>query len=215
MKYINNGWCFGKKKHASRVTEQDRAVLQLKQQRDKLKQYQKKIQVQLGKERELAKQLLKSGRKEKAKLLLRKKKFQEGLLEKTDGQLDNIERMTHDIEFAQIESKVVQGLKSGNEALKKMHELMSIEDVERIMDETTEAVEYQQEIDALLAGGLSSQDEDDVLDELNEMIKSSMPEPTRNATEEEDVVLPDVPTHDLPEPTKEKKSHEREAVLAS
>ena len=29
----------------------------------------------------------------KAKLLLRKKKFQENLLEKTDGQLDNIERM--------------------------------------------------------------------------------------------------------------------------
>lgn len=50
----------------------------------------------------------------------------------------------HDIEFAQIESKVVEGLKSGNEALKKMHQLMSIEDVERIMDETAEAVEYQQ-----------------------------------------------------------------------
>ena len=29
----------------------------------------------------------------KAKLLLRKKKFQESLLEKTDNQLDNIERM--------------------------------------------------------------------------------------------------------------------------
>jgi len=205
------GGVFGKKKKESRVTDQDRAVLQLKQQRDKLKQYQKKIQIQLEKERELAKQLLKSGRKEKAKLLLRKKKFQEGLLEKTDGQLDNIERMVHDLEFAQIESKVIQGLKSGNEALKKMHEIMSIEDVERIMDETTEAVEYQQEIDALLAGGLSSQDEDDVLDELNEMIKSSMPEPASN----EEISLPDVPTHDLPEPMAEKMSHEKVAVMAS
>jgi len=205
------GGIFGKKKNESRVTDQDRAVLQLKQQRDKLKQYQKKIQIQLEKERELAKQLLKSGKKDKAKLLLRKKKFQEGLLEKTDGQLDNIERMVHDIEFAQIESKVIQGLKSGNEALKKMHELMSIEDVERIMDETNEAVEYQQEIDALLAGGLTSQDEDDVLDELNEMIKSSMPEPAFN----EDVSLPDVPTHDLPESVAGNSSHEKVAVMAS
>ena len=36
------GIIFGKKKPVSRVTEQDRAVLQLKHQRDKLKQYQKK-----------------------------------------------------------------------------------------------------------------------------------------------------------------------------
>jgi len=204
------GGVFGKKKPASRVTEQDKAVLQLKQQRDKLKQYQKKIYVQLEKERELAKKLLKDGRKDKAKLLLRKKKFQEGLLGKTDGQLDNIERMVHDIEFAQIESKVVEGLKSGNEALKKMHELMSIEDVERIMDETAEAVEYQQEIDAILSGGLSSKDEDDVLDELNEMIKSSQ------GADADNIVLPDVPIDELPDPVKEKvKTQEREAVLAS
>lgn len=37
---------------------------QLKQQRDKLKQYQKRITLQLEKERLLAKQLLKDGRKE-------------------------------------------------------------------------------------------------------------------------------------------------------
>lgn len=37
---------------------------QLKQQRDKLKQYQKRITLQLEKERLLAKQLLKDGKKE-------------------------------------------------------------------------------------------------------------------------------------------------------
>lgn len=37
---------------------------QLKQQRDKLKQYQKRINLQLEKERLLAKQLLQDGRKE-------------------------------------------------------------------------------------------------------------------------------------------------------
>lgn len=37
---------------------------QLKQQRDKLKQYQRRITLQLEKERLLAKQLLKDGRKE-------------------------------------------------------------------------------------------------------------------------------------------------------
>lgn len=37
---------------------------ELKKQRDKLKQYQKKIQVQLEKDRQVAKKLLKDGKKE-------------------------------------------------------------------------------------------------------------------------------------------------------
>lgn len=107
------GNLFGKKHHkspASRVTEQDRAVLQLKQQRDKLKQYQKKVLAQLDRDRDVARKLLQEGKKDKAKLMLRKKKFQESLLEKTDGQLDNLEKLVNDLEFAQVEQEVVKGL---------------------------------------------------------------------------------------------------------
>ncbi|KAJ8958382.1 hypothetical protein NQ317_001995 [Molorchus minor] len=57
------GIIFGKKKPPSRVTEQDKAVLQLKQQRDKLKLYQKKIELALNKDREVAKQLINKGQK--------------------------------------------------------------------------------------------------------------------------------------------------------
>lgn len=49
------------KNEPSRVTEADKAVLQLKQQRDKLKQYQKKVQLSLERERQLAKKLLNEG----------------------------------------------------------------------------------------------------------------------------------------------------------
>ena len=107
------GNLFGKKqskKPASRVTEQDKAVLQLKQQRDKLKQYQKKVLAQLDRDRDVARKLLQEGKKDKAKLMLRKKKFQESLLEKTDGQLDNLEKLVNDLEFAQVEQEVVKGL---------------------------------------------------------------------------------------------------------
>jgi hypothetical protein len=38
------------------------------------------------------------------------------------------------------------------------------------MEETQEAVEYQREIDELLAGGLTDEDEDAVMDELNAII---------------------------------------------
>ena len=80
----------GKKNTGSRITEQDKAILNIKKTRDQLKQYQKKIEGNLENDRELAKRLLKEGRKDRAKLLLRKKKYQESLLAKTDNQLDNL-----------------------------------------------------------------------------------------------------------------------------
>ncbi|XP_077594988.1 charged multivesicular body protein 6 isoform X2 [Stigmatopora nigra] len=178
------GNLFGKKKQ-TRVTEQDKAVLQLKQQRDKLRQYQKKISLQLEKERLLAKQLLKNGRKDKALLLLKKKRYQEQLLDKTDNQISNLERMVQDLEFAQIEKKVIDGLRVGNQCLKKMHEVMSIEEVERIMDETQDAVEYQRQIDEMLSGSLTQEDEEAVLAELEAITQG-------------DVELPDVPQEELP-----------------
>ena len=143
------------KKDKSRITEQDKAVLGLKKQRDQLKQYQKRILGVLEKDRDLARKLLKEGKKDRAKLLLRKKKFQEGLLEKTDGQLDNLERLVHDIEFAQVQKEVLDGLKDGNAALEKANAMFSIDEIEDILADTQEASEKQQEITDMLSGQLT------------------------------------------------------------
>ncbi|XP_043318795.1 charged multivesicular body protein 6 isoform X1 [Cervus elaphus] len=179
------GNLFGRKKQ-SRVTEQDKAILQLKQQRDKLKQYQKRITQQLEREREIARQLLRDGRKERAKLLLKKKRYREQLLDKTENQITSLETMVQSIEFTQIEMKVIEGLKIGNECLNKMHQVMSIEEVERILDETQEAVDYQRQIDELLAGSFTQEDEDAILEELD-------------AITQEQMELPEVPSEPLPE----------------
>ncbi len=42
----------------------------------------------------------------RAKLLLKKKRYQEQLVEKTDKQLDTVEQLVHDLEFAQVEMEV-------------------------------------------------------------------------------------------------------------
>uniref|UniRef100_A0A8B9U3F8 Charged multivesicular body protein 6 n=1 Tax=Anas zonorhyncha TaxID=75864 RepID=A0A8B9U3F8_9AVES len=199
------GNLFGRKRR-SRVTEQDKAVLQLKQQRDKLRQYQKRISLNMERERALARQLLKEGKKEKALLLLKKKRYQEQLLDRTDNQISNLERMVQDIEFTQIEMKVIEGLKIGNECLNKMHQVMSIEEVERIIGETQDAVEYQRQIDELLAGSLTEEDEDAILEELNTITQ-------------EQLELPEVPSEPLPtetaEPTPIKNRPKPELVAAS
>ncbi|EDW79666.1 uncharacterized protein Dwil_GK17897 [Drosophila willistoni] len=202
------GALFGKssKKAPSRITEQDKAVLQLKQQRDRLKQYQKRIELQLENDRLLAKKCLQQGRKDRAKLLLRKKKYQETLLTNADRQLENLEKLSADLEFAQVEMKVLDGLKQGNAALKKVHDMLDINEVEKIMDETREGIEKQQEIDAILTDVLTTQDEEDVLAELEAL----------EAEDDRTVELPEVPTEDVEvgveeeEKAKTKASKEKE-----
>ena len=61
----------------------------------------------------------------KAKLLLKKKRYLETLLARTDTQLENLQQMVDNIEFAQIEIKVAEGLKQGNECLETMHKVSS------------------------------------------------------------------------------------------
>ncbi|XP_047995344.1 charged multivesicular body protein 6-A [Leguminivora glycinivorella] len=200
------GGLFGKhKKPVSRVTEQDKAVLQLKQQRDKLKQYQKKIEINLDKDRQLAKRLLGEGKREKAKSLLKKKRYQEQLLQNTDAQLEQLEQLTHDLEFAQIEVQVLDGLKTGNVALKSIHDVLNIDEIEKIMDETKEGIEKQREIDELISGQLTEEDEEAVEAELEAILDVSDQ-------------LPDVPKEKLPdieeEAEKPRKAKEAPSKIA-
>lgn len=130
-------------------------------------------------------------------MLLRKKKYQENLLTNTDKQLENLEKLTHDLEFAQIELQVLDGLKQGNAALKKVHEVLNIDDIEKIMDETREGIEKQNEIDALLSEALTEQDEDDVLAELEELSSKEIKEK-----------LPEVPANDLPKAVYEEEEED-------
>ena len=74
---------------------------------------------------------------------------------------------------------MLDGLKVGNEALKKANEMFSIGEIEQIMEDTSEAIEKQKEIDALISGQLTQEDEDDVLkelDQLSELDEEAIPE---------------------------------------
>jgi len=207
------GGVIGKKKNTSRITEQDKAILNLKKTRDQLLQYQKKIEGNLAKDRDLAKQLLKDGKKDRAKLLLRKKKYHESLLTKTDGQLNNLETLVHDLEFSQVEKQVLDGLKEGNAALKKANEMFSIDEIEQIMDDTAEAIEKQREIESILSGQLTDEEEEDVLKELENLAEDEERKVSDKVPE-----LPNVPTDNLEsteisEPTKKVQSSKTKVAL--
>jgi hypothetical protein len=118
----------------------------MKNQRDKLRQYQKHITVLTDREKEIAKECLMKGDTNKAKLALRRKKYQESLLSKTDAQLAQLEILTSDVEFALVQKDVLYGLQQGTAVLKEIHkEMGGIENVEKLLGENEEARAYQEE----------------------------------------------------------------------
>lgn len=193
-----------------KITPQDRAILDLKLQRDKLRQYQKKIQVILDREHAIAKEHLAVGRKDRAVVALRRRKYQQSLLLKTDGQLENLEQLVASIEFSLIEVSVVHGLKQGNDVLKEIHKELNVEQVEKLLEESHEAREYQKEIGELLANQLSLDDEDAVQAELLELQAEALGVPSQTPP----VVLPDVPTSEPVQPVLEgRPAEDRDKVL--
>jgi len=201
------------KKGKSRVSQHDKAVLDLKVQRDKLKAYQKRMTNVVEKEKETARQLLKAGQKDKALLVLKKKKRQEQLLQQSEAQLDNVQQMIDSVEFAQMEKDVFEKLKSGNEVLTALNKEMSIEKIDALMEETEEALAVRREIEEALAGHLTSEDDAEIEEELAAL----------NELDEEDVAaqLPDAPKTKIEveedeeeEAPKKVSSKKKEAVLA-
>nr|GAT44092.1 predicted protein [Mycena chlorophos] len=178
----------GANQSVPKITPQDRAILDLKLQRDKLKQYQKQIQFILQREHEIAKTHLAAGNKDRALIALRRRKFQQSLLVKTDGQLATLEELVSTIEFSLVEVSVLHGLQQGNDVLKQIHKEMSVEAVEKLMDETQEAREYQREISDLLANNLTADEEDAVQEELEQLVAE--------AQAGEQLELPVAPTHE-------------------
>ncbi|KAI0320370.1 Snf7 family [Amylostereum chailletii] len=200
-----------------KITAQDKAILDLKLQRDKLKQYQRKVKVVLDREHEIARQHLAAGQKDRALIALRRRKYQESLLTKTDGQLENLEQLVSTIEFSLVEVSVLHGLKQGNEVLKEIHKEMNIDSVERLLEETAEAREYEREIGDMLSNNLTLDEEDAVQEELASLQREALGQVQVEIGLAED--LPSVPSTipvstTEPEPERRKSERARVPVLA-
>lgn len=170
----------------------------MKNQRDKLHQYQQRITLITSRETAVARECLARGEKSKALLALRRKKFQETLLAKTDSQLETLEKLTTNVEFALVQKDVIYGLQQGTSVLKQIHaEMGGIDMVEKLMGENEDARAYQKEVSEMLGGKMSNQDEDEVEDEL-EAMEGEIRGVSEPEAEPDVVKFPAAPVHELP-----------------
>lgn len=202
----------GNSSSTHKISSQDRAILDMKNQRDKLHQYQKRITIITNREKEIARECLRNGDKNKALLALRKKKYQETLLARTDQQLAQLETLTSDVEFALVQKDVVFGLQQGTSVLKQIHkEMGGLERVEMIIGESEEARAYQNEINEMLSGQMSNQDEDEVEDELEALEAEMAGKNVQLPSAPDGIVgpLPDAPT-ETPKEKARRRARERQ-----
>eukprot|EP00013_Stygamoeba_regulata_P021153 CAMPEP_0177656616 /NCGR_PEP_ID=MMETSP0447-20121125/15678_1 /TAXON_ID=0 /ORGANISM="Stygamoeba regulata, Strain BSH-02190019" /LENGTH=214 /DNA_ID=CAMNT_0019160779 /DNA_START=52 /DNA_END=696 /DNA_ORIENTATION=+ len=163
-----------KSKAKNELTAHDRAMLDLQNQRDQLKQYRDKLETVMTKEMEMARELVAAGKKKQALLCLKKKRFQETSLERAEGMLFNIEELINSVEFAQMQKETFDRLKEGRDALQEIQSEMDLNEIDQIMADTKEAMAYQDQISERLGTQLTEVDEEAIAAELAELMASDL-----------------------------------------
>jgi charged multivesicular body protein 6 len=187
------------KNAAASISPIDRAVLDLKNARDRLQRYRQKL------ERDDAALLIKAaaardaGQTKKALGILRLKKYKQVQAGACEDQLLTVLQMVETIDSKQNDSAVLQAMAIGKDTLKKMHEETTVEDVLELMDQVSEENAVEQEINEILQGvpTLSADQEEAVEAEL--LALQSMMNPAAPSAKTEEVNLPTAPTTKLPE----------------
>eukprot|EP00903_Cladosiphon_okamuranus_P022278 g20484.t1 len=183
-----------KKRERAHVTDQDRAVLDLKNSRDRLKRYQKKLEIECDKLQAQAMAMIKEKRKDRALLLLKIKKLKQNQVEKADSQLLSVEQLIETIDWESQQLQVFNALKEGNAALNKLHDEMPLDKVEELMADTAESIAMEEEISKAIGGSWTEANEEDLLAELAEIEKEAAPEPVPEPVPQPAVKVEEQPT---------------------
>ena len=156
----------------TKINQEERALLDCKLCRDKIKKYIKSLEQKSSLKKEQAKEALKNKNRDKAKLLMRQSKMYQAQIKASDGQLDMIETQISQIESAQNQKDVFTVLKEGNAVLKKLQEEVSVEKMEEITDDLDELKEKNDEITQFFKDRGIEENEEELDDELTKLINS-------------------------------------------
>ena len=138
------------------ITEKDRAILNLKTSRDKLKRYQKDLEVESVELRKQALSLAKSGKKSRALLLLKVRKLKEDRASEIDSQLYTLYVEIEKVESAVLNATILKAIEAGTKVLHEIQQEYSIDRVEQLMEDSSEAIEKERQITSMLSKSLMS-----------------------------------------------------------
>jgi charged multivesicular body protein 6 len=172
-------------------TPAEAAELELKRAKVRLTKSHKRMAQEAETLRLKAVELAKAGRREDAVRFVQIRKLKMKAIANAEAGLLRLEEMAVSVETANQQMEIVDGLKAGTEALKRINEQMPIEKIHELLDESDEALAYQREVDEALARELGPTSAEE-LDEALEALMSSEAAPVTTVPRAE---LPVAPTH--------------------
>jgi len=179
------------------INQEERALLDCKLCRDKIKKYIKSLEKNSSLKKEKAKEALKNGNKDRAKLYLRQSKMYQEQVKTADGQLEMIETQITQIENAQSQRDALSVLKQGNEVLKNLQKEVNVEKFQEVADDMNELKEQQDELTEFFKSRGIEENDEELDDELDKLID--------NVNKEQGQV-------DLPSANKESLDNEKEEI---
>mmetsp|Transcript_2810 Transcript_2810/g.5096 ORF Transcript_2810/g.5096 Transcript_2810/m.5096 type:complete len:228 (+) Transcript_2810:45-728(+) len=178
------------------ISDKEKAVYKLKISRDRLSKFQKKTDIHAAKLQNQAKGFLQHGQKDRALMALKIRKLKLKEVASVDLKLMDIVRMIDEIEWESQNVEVLQALEAGTAALDQLHKEMPIEEVERILEESSESIETQSQISDMISGGNFTDLDESELEAQLEALGEEETEvvSVEKQVENEELQLPDVPT---------------------
>ena len=154
------------------LNQEEKALLDCKLCRDKIKKYIRSLEQNSKIKREEAKEALQNKNKDKAKMNLKLSKMYTEQINSANGQLEMIENQIMQIETAQSQKDAMTVLKQGNEILKKLQSEVSVEKFQEIADDMEEVKEQQNEISEFFKNhGIDEVEQDEEIDkELEQLL---------------------------------------------
>lgn len=191
------GGLFGRRgKKKANLDQTEKALLDCKMVRDKIKGYIKSLERNEKIKKEKAKEALREKKKDRAKMLLKLAKMYSEQIKTSDGQLTMIEDQIALIESSRNQAEIMKVLQQGNEALKNLQKEVNVEKWEQVKDDLDDLKERDNELTEFFKErGLNADDvEDTVNKELEELMKLNSEEAEKDlpSANQEKVEVPEV-----------------------
>ncbi|CAG8000266.1 unnamed protein product [Penicillium salamii] len=140
------------------------AILTLREQLDMLQKRERHLESQISDQDAVARKNINSD-KNAAKNALRRKKVHEKNLEQTTAQIMQLEQQIYSIEAANINHETLAAMKQAGAAMKQIHGGMTLEDVDKTMEQLQDQHALSAEIgSAITSVPIGEQPDEDELD---------------------------------------------------
>ncbi|KAH0492333.1 hypothetical protein TgHK011_007291 [Trichoderma gracile] len=193
------GWFGGGAAAQKKKDSAKNAILGLRSQLDMLQKRERHIQNQIEEQEAVARKNVNTN-KTVAKAALRRKKMAEGTLDKTIAQIATLEQQINAIESANINRETLAVMEKSSQAIQSIHQGLTPEKVEEIMDKISEQNALSDEIvNAITSNTIGEQVDDAQLDaELAELQQEQLDEQMLSAG---NVPVADA-VHKMPSPSR-------------